>query len=176
MIMIHVAIRNESARKGFFRRDVLMRIAARACAQEDRAYPGTEVSLLFCDDPFIARLNRQYRNRRSATDVLSFAQDHASFHGAHVLGDVVISLETVERYCGGDKEAMRREVRLLFCHGLLHLLGHDHATAEGKAAMIAKQAQYLGVQPGQAWRDRSGVSARRAKEPAGGGASKTREK
>lgn len=174
--MVHVVIRNESERKGLFRQDVLLRIATRVCSEEEQAKPGAEVSLLFCDDPFITQLNRQYRNKRGPTDVLSFAQEHALFHGSHVLGDIVISLETVERNCEFDKEAMRREVRLLFCHGLLHLLGHEHGTAEGKATMIAKQALYLGVQPSQAWRDRPGASARRVIEPVGGGASKNRGK
>ena len=47
---------------------------------------------------------------------------------------------------------LREEVRLLFCHGLLHLLGHDHRNKAEESAMIARQAQYLNVEIEAAWR------------------------
>ena len=71
-----------------------------------------------------------------------------------VLGDIVISLETVEARCAGDLPATREEVRLLFCHGLLHLLGFVHDTKSQRARMQAKQAKYLGVAESAAWRSR----------------------
>ena len=174
--MLNVVIRNESEKKGLYRMDILRRIANRVCEGEGHTHPETEVSLLFCDDPFIAQLNGQYRGKWEPTDVLSFAQENNSFHGAHLLGDIVISLETVARNCDRDPDAMRREVRLLFCHGLLHLRGHEHGTPEGKAAMVAKQALYLRIQPEEAWRDRPAAPVPRAKVPAGGGVAKPRGK
>jgi probable rRNA maturation factor len=105
--------------------------------------------VLFCDDPFIAELNRKYRKKNRPTDVLAFAQGPLPvrlYRSAtpHVLGDIVISLETVERNCRCDRAAMRDEVRLLFCHGILHLLGYQHGTARDLAAMVVKQNDYLG--------------------------------
>ena len=148
---VSIDVRNESTRRGMHRRDVLERIAARVLEGEGIA-GDVELSVLFCDDPFIADLNRRYRKKAGATDVLSFAQEEdTDVGGARALGDIVISLETVERFCDGDAARMRGEVRLLFCHGLLHLLGNDHADAAGKKRMLALQARYLGVDPDAAW-------------------------
>lgn len=153
---IHLLIRNSSQRKRFHRRDVLQWLADRVCTGEG-VQDEVELSLLFCDDAFITDLNRTYRHKDAPTDVLSFGQDAESSQtsGPRVLGDIVISLETVERHCAGASDlrlAMRKEVCLLFCHGLLHLLGADHATAQAREAMNAKQAQYLGVTKEAAWR------------------------
>jgi probable rRNA maturation factor len=63
----------------------------------------------------------------------------------------VISLETAERNCGGERIETRREIEMLFCHGLLHLLGYDHGTAAERAEMQRKQAQYLGRTEVDAW-------------------------
>ena len=148
---VSIEARNESTRKGVHRRDVLERIAVRVLEGEGVA-GNVELSVLFCDDPFIAGLNRRYRKKTGPTDVLSFAQEEdTAVGGSRALGDIVISLETVERFCGGDPVRMRDEVRLLFCHGLLHLLGNDHADAAGRKRMLDLQARYLGIDPDAAW-------------------------
>ena len=151
--MTRVAVQNESVRKRLFRRDVLERLAARICAGEGAGEDeAIEVSVLFCDDSRIKALNKAYRNQNKATDVLSFEQEAGPIPGVRMLGDIVISLETVENRGGGDPARMRDDVRLLFCHGMLHLLGYDHATAAGRRRMTEKQAQYLGVNSAAAWR------------------------
>jgi probable rRNA maturation factor len=150
--MVHLVVRNDSRLKGLYRVDDLQRLAQHICNGEQYSRDA-ELSLLLCDDALISDLNRTYRKRRGPTDVLSFgycaqrehpptAQDGVSFS---VLGDIVISLETVEARCAGDRAAMRNELRLLFCHGLLHLLGFVHDTKSRRARMQAKQAQYLGI-------------------------------
>ncbi len=151
--MLHIDVRNESSRKRLYRRDVFCRLAERVC-REEHVEGDLELSVLLCDDPFIEQLNRSYRKKSGPTDVLSFGQDVPEFHGARVLGDIVISLETVERYCGGDPAAMRSEVRLLFCHGLLHLLGFEHKTDFEQQAMNERQAHYLGIGLEAAWHAR----------------------
>ncbi|GMV91167.1 MAG: endoribonuclease YbeY [Candidatus Hydrogenedentota bacterium] len=143
-------VRNESRMKHCYRSDVLCRLAERVCAGENRN-GAIEISVLFCDDRRIRELNRQYRKIDRPTDVLSFAQDEAPDGEQVVLGDIVISLETVAARCRGDKEAMRQEARLLFCHGLLHLLGYDHHTERERAIMAAKQAAYLDLPIAKAW-------------------------
>ncbi len=152
--MVHVLVRSTSARKRFYRRDDLRYLANHVCNIEGMESEDAELSVLFCDDAYIAELNKTYRKKRGPTDVLAFAQEGSTFHGARVLGDIVISLETVERFCAGDRPAMRKEARLLFCHGLLHLLGYGHATKREEAAMKAKQAAYLGLDPKAAWHGR----------------------
>ena len=144
---VELIVRNDSARKGLYRSDALRRLAERICVGEglDR---DAELSLLLCDDPFIASLNFQYRRRKCPTDVLAFGQvpDALSPPGhPYLLGDIVVSLETVETRCFEDRAAMRQEVRALFCHGLLHLLGCTHKTDAERESMFDKQAEYLGL-------------------------------
>jgi probable rRNA maturation factor len=150
---LNVLLRNESSRKGLYRADALKRLARRVCEGEGVGQ-NAELSVLFCDDEAIRGLNRRYRGKNEPTDVLSFGQ-LAEVGGADekqlVLGDIVISLETVEHRCAGDRPAMADEVRLLFCHGLLHLLGCTHQSAGERKAMGAKQAEYLEIDAGSAW-------------------------
>ncbi len=150
---VHLDLRNESSVRQPCRRDTLARLAERVCADEG-VQDTVELSVLFCDDAFIAGLNQTYRSKEGPTDVLSFGQEVAFTHGLRVLGDIVISLETVARFCGGEREAMGAEVRLLFCHPLLHLLGYTHGSAADQTAMQRKQADYLEIAPDAAWRTR----------------------
>lgn len=150
--MIELSVQHESSRKYLYRRDVLQRLGDRICAGEGLADENVEVSVLFCDDERIRELNRDYRQMNKATDVLSFEQEPGLVPGVRLLGDIVISLETVEGRNEDDRARMRADVRLLFCHGMLHLLGYDHATAEERERMTEKQAQYLGVNNAAAWR------------------------
>lgn len=146
-----LAVRNASVRRGLVRPSTLARLADRIC--EGEAVRGDiEISLLFCDDDDMAALNRRYRRKNMPTDVLSFEQDGATeAGGVRALGDIVISLETAERNCGGNPALVKREIKLLFCHGLLHLLGYDHGTRAERAEMVQKQAQYLGTSELEAW-------------------------
>ena len=147
---VALRIRNESSRKQLYRSDNLTRLLDRIMAAEG-IVDDVEISLLFCDDPFIQDLNRQYRRKNKPTDVLSFEQDSVEGDGPRALGDIVISLETVETNCGGERSAMRVEVRMLVCHGALHLLGYDHGTKGEQVQMNSKQAHYLGVSEQDAW-------------------------
>lgn len=140
-------LRNISATKRLVRRDALEDLANRICAGEN-IDTATEISLLLCDDEFISGLNRQYRSEEGPTDVLSFEQD-ASEGG--ILGDIVISLETALRRCDEDRALARKEVDILFCHGLLHLLGYEHSTQAERETMTRKQARYLRVSEDAAW-------------------------
>jgi len=147
---VALRIRNESSRKRLYRRDVLTRLLERILIGES-VFEEAELSVLFCDDGFMQDLNRRYCDKNRPTDVLSFEQEGPDGQMPRVLGDVVISLETVENNCESDAAAMRDEVRMLVCHGVLHLLGYDHGTAEEKAVMVEKQAGYLGVSATAAW-------------------------
>ena len=144
-------VRNESRHKRLCRRDVLQRLAKRICRGEGLRGKN-ELSLLFCDDPFIKKLNRTYRKKNRPTDVLAFEQDPIGDPPPRVLGDIIISLETVERNCQADRRLMRSEIDLLLCHGLLHLLGYDHGTPRDREAMTDRQAHYLNRSKQAAWR------------------------
>ena len=151
-------VRNESRHKRLYTRPSLQRLAERVCAGEG-VVDDVALSVLFCDDAFIRKLNRQFRDVDAATDVLSFSQQNESALAERTLGDVVISLDTVYRRTKGDRDRMRAELRLLFCHGMLHLLGHDHATEATRRAMADKQAAYLDLSPEAAWIAEPGLHA-----------------
>jgi probable rRNA maturation factor len=108
-----------------------------------------EVSLLFCDDAFIAPLNGQWRGKGTPTDVLSFPQlevvepGHPPIDGGPLLGDVVISVETARRQAAELGHSLDDELRVLLVHGICHLVGHTHDTDEERAAMARLEARLL---------------------------------
>lgn len=96
-----------------------------------------EVDVLLAGDSTLRRLNRSYRGKNKATDVLSFpaAPELQRQHA----GDLAISLETAARQAEEHGHGLREEVRILMLHGLLHLHGLDHETDAGE--MAAKEAE-----------------------------------
>jgi probable rRNA maturation factor len=91
-----------------------------------------EVEVLLTSDTQIKRLNRDFRGKNKATDVLSFpAPDEvASIHA----GDLAISLDTATRQAANFGHSLDEEVRILMLHGLLHLSGMDHEIDSGEMA------------------------------------------
>jgi probable rRNA maturation factor len=91
-----------------------------------------EVEVLLAGDRTLRRLNREYRGKDKATDVLSFPalEELAGEHG----GDLAISLDTAKRQAEEHGHTLRDEVRVLLLHGLLHLSGMDHETDRGEMA------------------------------------------
>jgi probable rRNA maturation factor len=96
---------------------------------------GSAVSLSLVGDDAIRSLNRDYRGRDRATDVLSFALDVSPPQPVErLLGDVVISVDTARKQAAQYDAPLQREIYRLLIHGLLHLMGHDHdAVAERRA-------------------------------------------
>lgn len=99
-----------------------------------------ELSILLCDDSTIRELNRRYRKKNRPTDVLAFPMHEGP--GPHIapalLGDVVISLPTARRQAAARDRAIVDEVTFLLAHGLLHLLGHDHANKREEREMTVR--------------------------------------
>ena len=103
-----------------------------------------ELSVLLTDDTTMRALNLEHRQKDRPTDVLSFPLDERDASIAHrtqsggrdlMLGDVVISLDTALRQAKARKRPLFDEVRFLLAHGVLHLIGYDHATASQKNKM-----------------------------------------
>ena len=92
-----------------------------------------EVHVLLADDATLKRLNRRFRGKNKATDVLSFPAGNAG-NGVGVAGDLAISLETAARQAARFGHSLRDEVRVLLLHGVLHLAGFDHETDSGEMA------------------------------------------
>ena len=101
-----------------------------------------ELSVLLCDDAVMRRLNRAYRNQDRPTDVLAFAmrEGPSSFRSIRddVLGDVAISWPTAARQARAHGWSAEHEVCMLLAHGLLHVLGFDHATRVQDRRMRAR--------------------------------------
>jgi len=110
-----------------------------------------ELSILLVDDANIQNLNRQHRNLDSVTDVLSFPQTEGDEFISHMLGDVVISVETAERQSAEHQFSLEQELVLLLIHGLLHLLGYDHERSpEDEKVMKDKTWELFGlIYPGK---------------------------
>lgn len=115
---------------------------------------GAELSLTLVSDRQIRRLNRDWRKKDKATDVLSFPSGDASTASADafgvtrrrlLLGDVVISVETARRVAKHHGVAVRSELTLYLAHGLLHLLGFDHHRRADRKAMATEELRLLGA-------------------------------
>jgi probable rRNA maturation factor len=109
--------------------------------------PRAELSVLLTDDPGIHQLNRDHRQKDKPTDVLAFPMDESVPDPAGILGDVVISLDTAERQARSRKRPLIEEVRFLLAHGVLHLIGYDHAEPAEKREMVAKTRQLVRAAP-----------------------------
>ena len=105
-----------------------------------------ELSILLVDDAKIQNLNRQHRSIDSATDVLSFPQMEGDEFISHILGDVVISVETAKRQATEHHFSLEQELVLLLLHGLLHLLGYDHErSSQDEKRMKEKTWELFGL-------------------------------
>ena len=104
------------------------------------------VDVLLTSDVEIKRLNRLFRGKNKATDVLSFP---AAEEAEEVAGDLAISLETAARQAAEQGHSLQDELRILLIHGLLHLDGEDHEADSGEMAAreLALRAQ-LGLRSG----------------------------
>ena len=113
--------------------------------------PDADLSIVLVDDARIQALNRDFLAHDAPTDVLSFPADEPDPEtGRRYLGDVVISLVRAEEQAREQGHAVEAEMQLLVVHGILHLLGHDHAEAGEKERMWAAQAgvlERLGISP-----------------------------
>lgn len=124
-------------------RDRIGRIAREILALEGFAVDApVELSLVFCDDDFIQKLNHDFRGHREPTDVLSFPMaDPVADPAVRMLGDVVISMETARRQARLLGHPIALEVVFLLVHGILHLLGADHDSVTERHRMRRREEQ-----------------------------------
>lgn len=117
---------------------------------ERLAITGQELSVLLVGDEEIRSLNRAWRRKDKATDVLSFpAGDFPKgAPGPRPLGDVVISLDTAARVAKEEGRAIEQEVARYLAHGILHLMGLDHERSAKEAKRMASLEQWLLEGPG----------------------------
>jgi probable rRNA maturation factor len=93
-----------------------------------------QVNVLLTTDGAIRSLNRRFRRKNKATDVLSFPADRTAPGAERLAGDLAISVPTARRQAAEQGHALAVEVKILILHGLLHLAGYDHETDAGQMA------------------------------------------
>lgn len=103
----------------------------------------SELSILLVGDKTMAQLNRAYRGVNRSTDVLSFdaAVPVGRGEGAHILGDIVISIPTAEAQAKKYGSDLYDEINRLLIHGILHLLGYDHERSGRQARLMREKEE-----------------------------------
>ena len=114
-----------------FRRRVVERFARQLQAEVTKGRP---FDCLVTGDAELRRLNKQFRDKDSATDVLSFAST-----GTASLGDIAISLQRARAQAREFGHTVEQEVSILMLHGVLHLMGMDHQADSGRMARAEKR-------------------------------------
>lgn len=122
---------------------------ARFVMDRMRVHPQAELCIKAVDEETIAELNARWMDKEGPTDVLAFPMDELRPGKVNqdpeegVLGDLVLSLAVAARQGSEAGHGTEAEVDLLTVHGILHLLGYDHAEADEHAEMFALQADLL---------------------------------
>jgi len=121
-----------------------------------RVHPLAELCIKAVDEPTIAQLNEKWMEKEGPTDVLAFPMDELRPGLVNedpeegVLGDLVLCPEIAARQATTAGHSTEAEIELLTVHGILHLLGYDHAEPEEHKVMFGLQAELL-----DAWRAES---------------------
>ena len=127
----------------------VVRAAIDATLTYEQFGAGAEVSVTFCNDAYIQELNRQYRDKDTPTDVLSFPifdtdEEDAVVEETLPLGDIVLNLDRAALQGAELGHSLLRELAFLTVHSTLHLLGYDHErSAEEDEEMCRKQRNIM---------------------------------
>lgn len=103
---------------------------------------GVELNLYLTDDPTTRKLNREYRGKDKATDVLSFPFGEQA-GGYRLLGEIVLSLDTAERQARELGHGLEEEIKRLVVHGFVHLMGYDHERGEEEERVFREKEERL---------------------------------
>jgi probable rRNA maturation factor len=152
---VSIEIANES---GIEVDEALLAGLARHVLDGLRVHPLAELSVLLVDEPAMTELHVRWMGEEGPTDVLAFPMDELRLpqpgvHGDHtppdpdaaeaLLGDVVICPQVAAVQAAEAEHDVQDELDLLCTHGILHLLGYDHADAEEQATMFGLQDRLL---------------------------------
>jgi probable rRNA maturation factor len=122
----------------------LLEQTAAAVLAEQSDGKTVDLTIAIQDDQQLHDLNLQFLGIDAPTDVLSFPAEEMDPETGHLyLGDIIISLPRAASQAESAGHPLQNELQLLVIHGILHLLGHDHATPEMKAEMWQLQSHLL---------------------------------
>ncbi|MDC3413353.1 rRNA maturation RNase YbeY [Aquibacillus sp. 3ASR75-11] len=147
---MHIDFHDETNSVDESKVDLIQRLLTYA-GKHEHVSPEAELSVNFVDNREIQIINRNYRQKDSVTDVISFAMEEEGdgemeIKGANLpvlLGDIVISIDKAEEQATEYGHSLERELGFLALHGFLHLLGYDHMKVEDEKKMFAKQEEIL---------------------------------
>jgi probable rRNA maturation factor len=141
--MFTVDIQNQS---GFAINARRLQAAAAMVLSQREAPADACLSIVITDDEAVADLNRRFRGVDTPTDVLSFPADAlppALADEPPYLGDIIIAYPYATAQAAREGHNLNDSLGLLVVHGVLHLLGYDHDTPEGRSAMWQAQGEAL---------------------------------
>ena len=122
----------------------LIERAVKAALAHQKESLDVNLSVVLTDNRRLHKLNRDYLGVDAPTDVLSFpASESDPETGARYIGDILISVPYAAKGAKLAGNSLEAELQLLVVHGVLHLLGHDHAKPKDKSKMWKAQAQIL---------------------------------
>lgn len=133
--------------------DVIKRVVEQCFKEENMEDSKLYISITLTTPDNIHKINKKYRNVDRATDVLSFPMfekeeidnkiAQKDFEHEDVLGDIVISIEQVEKQAKEYGHSFEREFAYMLVHGFYHLMGYDHIKEEDKVIMRPKEEKVL---------------------------------
>jgi probable rRNA maturation factor len=116
----------------------------RLALQHQSAPEDADLTIVLTDDAQLRELNLHWMGVDAATDVLSFPSDQTDPEtGSRYLGDILISVPRAASQAAAAGHPVEAEIQLLVAHGVLHLMGHDHAEAKEKSRMWQAQSEIL---------------------------------
>ena len=120
-------------------------IISKSCLKE-YSYNTVCFDIVLVNNEEIHRINKEYRQKDSPTDVITFAifadspkEEQYIFDGEVNLGEIIVSLDKIEEQSKENNVSFNDELYFLVAHGILHLLGFDHQTEEDYNFMVENQ-------------------------------------
>jgi rRNA maturation RNase YbeY len=105
---------------------------------KEKQTPG-EINFIFCDDKFLHKMNKEYLNHQTLTDIITFDYSEKGL----ISGDAFISVDRVKENAFLFKTTFEKELHRVMVHGVLHLLGYKDKSPTKKAQIRAKEDHYL---------------------------------
>ena len=100
------------------------------------------LSLLLSNNKYIKKLNKDFRNKNKATDILSFPlSEKKKIFKQTYIGDIVISYDFIDKPKSQDSKVFKQKLIKIFIHGFLHLLGFDHVKNKDYIKMFKVEKQ-----------------------------------